>query len=88
MALADRIRRLAAQKTVLPAQLALAWLLARGDDVVPIFGTRKRANLEANVRAADIQLAPSELAAIDQTAPRGAVAGERWAPEFMAQLNR
>ena len=87
LALADEVRALAAEKGVQPAQLALAWLLATGEAIVPIFGTRRRANIAANVQAVEIELTQAELLRLDQLAPRGAPAGERWSPEFMAQLN-
>jgi aryl-alcohol dehydrogenase-like predicted oxidoreductase len=87
LALADEVRALAAEKGVQPAQLALAWLLAKGEAIVPIFGTRRRANIAANVQAVEIELTQAELLRLDQLAPRGAPAGERWSPELMAQLN-
>ena len=85
--LADEVRAIAEQKGVQPAQLALAWLLARGDEIVPIFGTRRRRNLVANVKALEIELAEAETARLEELAPKGAPAGERWSPELMAQLN-
>jgi len=76
--LADRIRDVAAAKGVSAAQLALAWVLARGDDIVPIPGTTRPENLEANVAAADIVLSDDELAQIDEAAPKGTAAGLRY----------
>ena len=70
-----------------PTQLALAWVLAQGEDVVPIPGTRRIANLEENVAAVDVVLTPEDLARIDEVAPSGAVAGERYSPQGMAALN-
>jgi aryl-alcohol dehydrogenase-like predicted oxidoreductase len=76
--LVDTVRRLAEAKGCTPAQLALAWLLAQGDDIVPIPGTKREKYLRENVAAADITLTPEELAAIDAAAPRGAAAGDRY----------
>ena len=87
-ALAAEIGRLAEARGLQPAQLALAWLLSRGPEIVPIFGTRRRANVEANVRAVEIELTPAEHARLDELAPQGAAAGDRWTPDFMAQLDR
>jgi aryl-alcohol dehydrogenase-like predicted oxidoreductase len=76
--LVREIERLARQKNVTASQLALAWVLARGDDVVPIPGTKKRAYLEENMAAAEIRLTSDELARIDAIAPSGAAAGGRY----------
>ncbi len=70
--LVDRIGEIAAEKAVTPGQLALAWVLAQGDDVVPIPGTRHRDYLEENVAAAAIRLSDEDLRRIDAAAPRGA----------------
>jgi len=85
--LVDRIRQLAQEKGVKPAQLALAWVLAQGKDVVPIPGTTTRAHLEENVAAA-IDLTREDLARIDAAAPKGTAAGDRYVPAGMAALNR
>jgi hypothetical protein len=87
LALVERVRRLADDKGVTPAQLAIAWLLAQGDDLVPIPGAERRRYLEENVRALDMQLTPKDLAAIEQVAPRGVAAGERYGPAGMANVN-
>jgi aryl-alcohol dehydrogenase-like predicted oxidoreductase len=87
LALVDHVRRLAEQKGCTSAQLALAWLLARGDDVVPIPGTSSIARLEENVRAADVSLTPDELERIDRASPRGAAAGARYDAERAQLLN-
>ncbi len=79
---------IAADKGVTAAQLALAWVLAQGDDLVPIPGTRRIATLEQNAAAADIVLTPDDLARIEAVFPRGAAAGERYAPGGMSSLNR
>jgi aryl-alcohol dehydrogenase-like predicted oxidoreductase len=75
--LVERLRTLAAEREVTSAQLALAWVLAQGDDVVAIPGTKRRRNLEANVAAADIVLAPEDLHGLESVLPADAVAGDR-----------
>jgi aryl-alcohol dehydrogenase-like predicted oxidoreductase len=85
--LLDQVVAIADEKGITPSQLALAWVLAQGDDVVPIPGTRRIPNLEENVAAVDVVLTPEDLARIDEVAPSGAVAGERYAPQGMASLN-
>ncbi|MBV9594163.1 MAG: aldo/keto reductase [Actinobacteria bacterium] len=84
----DRVIQIARAKGVTPSQLALAWVLAQGDDVVPIPGTRRIGNLEENVSAVDVQLTAAELASIDDVAPRGVAAGDRYAPAGMLTINR
>jgi aryl-alcohol dehydrogenase-like predicted oxidoreductase len=86
--LVDRIDALAAEKRCSPAQLALAWVLAQGDDVVPIPGTKRRAYLEQNVGALDVRLSEADLERIDRDLPPGAAAGERYVPQGMRALNR
>jgi aryl-alcohol dehydrogenase-like predicted oxidoreductase len=76
--LVDRVREIAADKDCTPGQLALAWVLAQGDDIVPIPGTKRRSYLEQNAEATEISLSDSELAAIDEAAPRGAASGDRY----------
>jgi aryl-alcohol dehydrogenase-like predicted oxidoreductase len=76
--LVDRVKALAAEKDCTPGQLALAWVLAQGDDIVPIPGTKRRRYLEENVAATEVELSDSELAAIDEAAPRGAASGDRY----------
>ena len=78
LALVERVSALAADKGVTPGQLALAWVLAQGDDVVPIPGTKRRRYLEENVAAAEIALSAEELARIDAEIPVGAAAGDRY----------
>jgi aryl-alcohol dehydrogenase-like predicted oxidoreductase len=77
--LVDRIKQIAADKDCTPGQLALAWVLARGEDVVPIPGTKRRRYLEENVQAAEIELTDEDLARIEEAAPAGAAAGDRYA---------
>lgn len=81
--LVARMEGIAAAKGATPAQLALAWVLAQGDDIVPIPGTTKLANLEANVAASDINFSTEDLAWINEVAPRGAAAGLRYPEETM-----
>jgi aryl-alcohol dehydrogenase-like predicted oxidoreductase len=81
--LVDRVREIAADKDCTPGQLALAWVMAQGDDIVPIPGTKRRSYLEQNVEATEISLSDSELAAIDEAAPRGAASGDRY-PDMSA----
>jgi aryl-alcohol dehydrogenase-like predicted oxidoreductase len=86
--LVDKLREIAAHKGVTPGQLALAWVMAQGDFIVPIPGTKRRERLEENVAAADIRLRPAELAAIAAVAPPGVAAGARYAPAVMASVRR
>ncbi|MCF8563952.1 aldo/keto reductase [Alicyclobacillus tolerans] len=86
--LVAKIRELANEKGCTPAQLALAWLLAQGDDIVPIPGTKRRKYLEENLGALDVQLTDADLAAIEAAAPRGAAAGERYPEAAMRSVNR
>jgi aryl-alcohol dehydrogenase-like predicted oxidoreductase len=76
--LVDRVKEIAEAKGVAPSQLALAWVLAQGDDVVPIPGTKRRTYLEQNVAADDIHLDTEELRRIDEVLPPGATAGDRY----------
>src|SRR5438552_5855582 len=78
-ALAADVRELAEQKGCTPAQLALAWVLARGDDVAPIPGTKRRTYLEQNAAAAELELSDDELQQLDEAFPPGAAAGPRYA---------
>ena len=77
--LVDKVRQLAAEKSCTPSQLALAWVLARGDDVVPIPGTKRRKYLEENVLADDLTLSREDLDQLDAVFPPGATAGARYA---------
>jgi aryl-alcohol dehydrogenase-like predicted oxidoreductase len=77
VALARRVAELAAGRGVTPAQLALAWLLHRGDNVVPIPGTKKPSRVEENAAAADLELTTEEIAHLDEAVPRDAVKGQR-----------
>jgi aryl-alcohol dehydrogenase-like predicted oxidoreductase len=86
LAVVEQVKLIAAEKKVTPAQLALAWVLAQGKDVVAIPGTKRRKYLEQNAAAADVVLTPQDLARIDQVAPKGIAAGARY-PE-MRSVNR
>src|SRR5436305_9075158 len=77
--LVDKVKEIAQEKGVTASQLALAWVMAQGDDIVPIPGTTKVKNLEENVAAADVELSGEELARLDEVAPKGVAAGERYA---------
>ena len=76
--LVDEVRRIAEEKGCTPGQLALAWVLAQGEDVAPIPGTKRVRYLEENVGAADVTLTEADLAALEQAVPRGAVVGDRY----------
>jgi aryl-alcohol dehydrogenase-like predicted oxidoreductase len=85
--LVARIERMAREKGCTPAQLALAWLLAQGQDIVPIPGSRHRARVEENAGAADITLTRADLEALNAIAPRGIAAGSRYPEAAMRLLN-
>ena len=84
--LVERVNEIAAEKGVTPGQLALAWLLHQGDDIVPIPGTKRREYLEENVAATDIELTEEDLWRIEEVAPKDVAAGERYAD--MSSVNR
>ncbi|GAC1689808.1 MAG: aldo/keto reductase [Gemmatimonadaceae bacterium] len=86
--LVTRITDLAEAKGITPSQLALAWLLAQGGDVVPIPGTKRRAYLEENTAAARVELTPADLQQIADVAPQGAAAGTRYTEAGMQFVNR
>jgi hypothetical protein len=86
--LVEAVQALAAEKGCTPAQLALAWLLAQGEDIVPIPGTKRVRRLEENVGTLDVHLSPEDLARLEAVFPRGAAAGERYPAQAMASLNR
>ena len=85
--LAKRVQSLAAEKKCTPAQLALAWLLAQGEDIVPIPGTKRQKYLEEDIAAVNIRLSPEELARIEKAAPKGVAAGQRYPEEGMSRVN-
>jgi aryl-alcohol dehydrogenase-like predicted oxidoreductase len=86
--LVDRVREIAQEKDVTAGQLALAWLLHQGDDIVPIPGTKRREYLEENAAAADVELTDEDLRRIEEVAPAGAAAGERYDEAGMGAVNR
>jgi aryl-alcohol dehydrogenase-like predicted oxidoreductase len=84
----ERLKGVAARKGCTLAQLALAWVLAQGDDIVPIFGCKKRKYLEENLGALTLTLSPSDLAELNAIVPKGAAAGPRYPDAAMATVNR
>lgn len=84
--LVRRVEEIAREKGVTPSQLALAWVLAQGRDIVPIPGSRRRLHLEENVKALEVKLTPRDLGRIDEALPPGLAAGERY-PD-MSLVNR
>jgi aryl-alcohol dehydrogenase-like predicted oxidoreductase len=86
--LVERVREIAGEIGCTPAQLAIAWTLSQGDDVVPIPGTKRVRYLEENVAAADIELTAEQLARIDEAVPADAWRGERYAPAMMATVEK
>jgi aryl-alcohol dehydrogenase-like predicted oxidoreductase len=86
--LVQRVVEIAKEKKCTPSQLALAWLLTQGQDIIPIPGTKRRKYLEENVGALNVKLTPEDLRRIDEVAPHGAAAGERYPQAAMAAVNR
>jgi len=87
-ALVDRVRAIAERKGVKAGQLALAWVLAKGEDLVPIPGTKRRKYLEENAAAADIHLSPADVAELEAAVPQDEIAGDRYAPVQMKNIDR
>ena len=87
LALVDRVKQIAQAKGVSPAQLALAWVLGQGDDIVPIVGTTTRKHLDENVAALDVRITPADREALDQAFPMGAAAGLRYPERAMQNVN-
>jgi aryl-alcohol dehydrogenase-like predicted oxidoreductase len=87
VALVNKLGEIAKARGITVAQLAIAWVLGRGDDIVPLVGARRRDRLTEALGALDIVLAESELKAIDEVAPEGAIAGTRYAAEQMHMLD-
>jgi aryl-alcohol dehydrogenase-like predicted oxidoreductase len=85
--LVQHVQELAAAKRCTPSRIALAWVLAQGEDIVPIPGTTRRAHLEENLAALEITLTPEDLARINEVAPKGAAAGERYPEGGMKVVN-
>ncbi|CBN54840.1 MULTISPECIES: aldo/keto reductase [Kamptonema] len=86
--LVELLKAIATEKGVSASQLALAWLLAKGEDIVPIPGTKRRTYLEENVAAGEITFTEEELQRIEEIAPQGGAAGDRYAAQHMSSLNR
>jgi aryl-alcohol dehydrogenase-like predicted oxidoreductase len=87
LALVKRIGEIAAEKRCMPSQLALAWVLAQGDDIVPIPGTKRRKYLEENVAAMEVRLTAEDLRRIDAVAPKGVASGPRYPEALMGSIN-
>lgn len=85
--LVQQVEEIARLKNCTPAQLALAWLLAQGDDIVPIPGTKQRRYLDENVQSLQIQLTPGDLERIEEVAPKGAASGDRYHEAGMRTIN-
>jgi aryl-alcohol dehydrogenase-like predicted oxidoreductase len=88
MALVRKVEEIATEKHCTPAQLALAWLLAKGDDIVPIPGSKRRSRVEENVGAVEVALTSQDVATLDAIAPAGVAAGERYPPRSMSTVYR
>jgi len=88
LAIVDRVNEIAGERGATPAQLALAWVMAQGDDIVPIPGTKRLSYLEQNIAAAELELTPEDLARLDEAAPPGVAAGTRYPEWAMPALNR
>ncbi|CBS90617.1 aldo/keto reductase [Azospirillum lipoferum] len=87
LALVEELRRVAAAKGVSVAQIAIAWVLSRGSDIVPLVGARRRDRLTEALGALEFDLTPDDLATIERAVPPGAAAGDRYAPQQMAMLD-
>ncbi|HEY4980085.1 MAG TPA: aldo/keto reductase [Candidatus Acidoferrum sp.] len=85
--LVARVEQLATEKHCTPGQLALAWLLAQGDDIIPIPGTKRRKYLEENAGALQSKLTPEDLRRVEEVAPRGAASGQRYPEAMMSLVN-
>jgi aryl-alcohol dehydrogenase-like predicted oxidoreductase len=85
--LVKEVQEIAREKKCKPSQLALAWVLAQGDDIVPIPGTKRRKYIEENAAAVDVKLTPEDLRRLDRIFPSGAAAGSRYSEEMMTLVN-
>lgn len=85
--LVEKVKEIATQKNCTPAQLALAWLLAQGEDIVPIPGTKQRERLEENLQAIEVELSEDDLRRIEEVAPLGVAAGTRYPEALMHTVN-
>jgi len=86
--LVRHVEEMARKRHCKPSQLALAWVMAQGEDIVPIPGTKRRKYLEENAAAADIELSAEDLAELDEVFPKDAAAGQRYPDHMMALVNR
>jgi aryl-alcohol dehydrogenase-like predicted oxidoreductase len=86
--LVERVGEIARERRCTPAQLALAWALAQGDDIVPIPGTKRRKYLQENVGALNVELTSTDLSRIDEVAPKHAFVGSRYPKAMMELLSR
>ena len=84
----ERVRAIASRKGVTAGQLALAWAMSKGDDVVPIPGTKRRKYLEENVAAVEITLSPDEITELEAAVPREEIVGDRYSASGMQTVNR
>jgi aryl-alcohol dehydrogenase-like predicted oxidoreductase len=88
LVLVERVRAIAERKGVKPGQLALAWVLTKGEDLVPIPGTKRRKYLEENAAAADIKLTPADITELEAACPQSEIAGERYSAPAMNAIDR
>jgi aryl-alcohol dehydrogenase-like predicted oxidoreductase len=88
MKLVERVREIAERKGITAGQLALAWVMAKGEDIVPIPGTKRRKYLEENAKAAEVRLSPAEVKELEAAVPEDAVAGERYAAPQLQAIDR
>jgi aryl-alcohol dehydrogenase-like predicted oxidoreductase len=86
--LVNRVKQIAERKGVKAGQLALAWVLAKGEDLVPIPGTKRRSYLEENAAAVDIKLNPQEVAELEAAVPQDEIVGERYAAASLQTIDR
>jgi aryl-alcohol dehydrogenase-like predicted oxidoreductase len=87
LALVEALREIAGDKGVSVAQIAFAWVLSRGEDIVPLVGARRRDQLEEALGALDVELSPDDLERIERAVPPGAAAGDRYGAPQMADLD-
>lgn len=87
LALVDSLRVVADEKAITDAQLAIAWVLAQGDDILPLVGARRRERLEEPLGAAAVELSAEDLERIEQAVPKGSAAGTRYAAQQMGMLD-
>jgi aryl-alcohol dehydrogenase-like predicted oxidoreductase len=85
--LVKKVEEIAQENNCTPSQLALAWVLAQGEDIVPIPGTRKRTRLEENLKSLDVKLGPADRRRIEETFPKGIAAGQRYSEQMMQLIN-